>query len=168
MGATQYPVFTIGHSNHSWEAFVKLLLRHRIEEVADVRSAPYSRYVAHFNHSEFQQALEDIGVGYASIQPEHQGATDLVTPQTALTLRDSLRLIRVNDLTLSVSAPRSTQGEFQYAGTSYRLRVADPNYHRSRFQQHDNDIQIGPCFLTISLGEPFQGHSYKLIAAIIR
>lgn len=73
MGATQYPVFTVGHSNHSWEAFVKLLLRHRIEEVADVRSAPYSRYVAHFNHSELQQALEDIGVGYAFLGGELGG-----------------------------------------------------------------------------------------------
>ena len=63
MGATQYPVFTVGHSNHSWGAFVKLLLRHRIEEVADVRSAPYSRYVARFNHSELRQALADIESG---------------------------------------------------------------------------------------------------------
>ena len=73
MGATQYPVFTVGHSNHSWEEFVKLLLQNRIEEVADVRSAPYSRYVAHFNHSEFQQALEDIGIGYAFLGGELGG-----------------------------------------------------------------------------------------------
>ena len=73
MGATQYPVFTVGHSNHSWDEFVKLLLRHRIEEVADVRSAPYSRYVAHFNHSELQQALEGIGVGYAFLGGELGG-----------------------------------------------------------------------------------------------
>ena len=73
MGATQYPVFTVGHSNHSWEEFVKLLLQHRIEEVADVRSAPYSRYVAHFNHSELQPALEDIGVGYAYLGGELGG-----------------------------------------------------------------------------------------------
>lgn len=73
MEATQYPVFTIGHSNHSWEEFVKLLLRNRIEEVADVRSAPYSRYVAHFNYSELQPALEDIGIGYAYLGGELGG-----------------------------------------------------------------------------------------------
>ncbi len=64
MGATQYPVFTIGHSNHSWEEFIKLLLRYRIDEVTDVRSSPYSRYAFHFNHDDLRQTLEDIGVNY--------------------------------------------------------------------------------------------------------
>ena len=73
MNTTQYPVFTIGHSNHSWEEFIKLLLRHRIDEVADVRSSPYSRYATHFNHGDLQQALEDIGVGYVSLGGELGG-----------------------------------------------------------------------------------------------
>ena len=73
MSSTQYPVFTVGHSNHSWEEFVKLLLRQRIDEVADVRSSPYSRYATHFNHGELQQALEDIGVGYAFLGGELGG-----------------------------------------------------------------------------------------------
>lgn len=73
MGITQYPVYTIGHSNHSWEEFVKLLLRHRIDQVADVRSSPYSRYVTHFNHQELQQSLEDIGIGYAFLGGELGG-----------------------------------------------------------------------------------------------
>ena len=73
MSATQYPVFTVGHSNYSWEEFVKLLLRQRIDEVADVRSSPYSRYVTHFNYGELQQALEDIGVGYVFLGGELGG-----------------------------------------------------------------------------------------------
>lgn len=73
MGVTQYPVFTVGHSNHSWEEFVKLLLRQRIEEVVDVRSSPYSRYVAHFNHNELRQALEDVVIGYTFLGGELGG-----------------------------------------------------------------------------------------------
>ena len=73
MGITQYPVYTVGHSNHSWEEFVKLLLRHRINEIADVRSSPYSRYVTHFNHQELQQSLEDIGIGYTFLGSELGG-----------------------------------------------------------------------------------------------
>ncbi len=73
MGATQYPVFTIGHSNHFWEEFIKLLLRHRIDEVVDVRSSPYSRYAAQFNHADLQQTLEDIGVGYEFLGGELGG-----------------------------------------------------------------------------------------------
>ncbi len=34
-------LFTIGHSNHSIEAFIALLQRHGISAVADVRSPPY-------------------------------------------------------------------------------------------------------------------------------
>ena len=64
MSTTQYPVFTVGHSNHSWEEFVILLLRHRIDEVADVRSVPYSRHASHFNHDDLQPALDVIGIGY--------------------------------------------------------------------------------------------------------
>jgi uncharacterized protein (DUF488 family) len=47
-------VFTIGHSNHTPEKFLELLCSHNINALADVRSAPYSRYLPHFN----KQALE--------------------------------------------------------------------------------------------------------------
>ena len=34
--ATQYPVFTIGHSNLSLDAFLALLRMHDVDEIADV------------------------------------------------------------------------------------------------------------------------------------
>lgn len=43
-------VFTIGHSEHTLDAFLALLKRHEIGAVADVRSAPYSRHVPDFNN----------------------------------------------------------------------------------------------------------------------
>ena len=73
MKITDYPVFTIGHSNHSWNEFVKLLLRHRISAVADVRSSPYSRYATHFNHDQLRKVLEDIGIGYTFLGAELGG-----------------------------------------------------------------------------------------------
>lgn len=42
-------LYTIGHSNHTSEALQALLAAHRIEVVADVRSAPYSKYSPQFN-----------------------------------------------------------------------------------------------------------------------
>jgi len=42
-------IFTIGHSNHTPEKFFELLSIHNINALADVRSAPYSRYLPHFN-----------------------------------------------------------------------------------------------------------------------
>ena len=68
-----YPVFTVGHSNHQPEAFINLLVRHGIDEVADVRSAPYSRYTPHFNYEPLQQALDDIGIAYTYLGGELGG-----------------------------------------------------------------------------------------------
>ena len=73
MSESLCPVFTVGHSNHPSEAFINLLLRHGIDEVADVRSAPYSRYTPHFNYEPLQQALGDIGIAYAYLGGELGG-----------------------------------------------------------------------------------------------
>ena len=56
------PIYTIGHSNHPLEAFIALLERHRIEEVADVRTYPRSRYNPCFNRDALERALARLGV----------------------------------------------------------------------------------------------------------
>ena len=66
-------VSTIGHSNHPPEVFINLLVRHGVDEVIDVRSAPYSRYAPHFNHDQVQLMVEDIGIGYTYLGGELGG-----------------------------------------------------------------------------------------------
>ncbi|MCY4515211.1 MAG: DUF488 domain-containing protein [Candidatus Tectomicrobia bacterium] len=56
--------FTIGHSNHAAEKFLRLLVGHRIEEVLDVRSSPHSRFNPHFNRRALETTLDKAGVGY--------------------------------------------------------------------------------------------------------
>ncbi len=73
MSVTQHPVFTVGHSNHSLEAFLMLLVRHGIDEVVDVRSAPYSRYAPQYNHDNLEEALETVGLGYSFLGGELGG-----------------------------------------------------------------------------------------------
>ncbi len=73
MNDTQPMVLTVGHSNHSPEAFINLVVRHGIDEVIDVRSAPYSRYAPQFNHEGLQRMLEDIGIGYTYLGGELGG-----------------------------------------------------------------------------------------------
>lgn len=73
MAITQRPVFTVGHSNHSPEAFIKLLRLHNVDEVADVRSSPYSRYIPHFNHGPLNGILNDAGISYTFIGEELGG-----------------------------------------------------------------------------------------------
>lgn len=73
MSATLYPVFTIGHSNHSLDTFVSFLRTQGILDVIDVRSAPYSRYVPHFNKEAIEGALADHRIDYLFLGGELGG-----------------------------------------------------------------------------------------------
>jgi uncharacterized protein (DUF488 family) len=55
------------------EAFIGLLRQHGIEVLADVRSAPYSRYVPHFNARELKAAVTAAGLQYVYLGRELGG-----------------------------------------------------------------------------------------------
>lgn len=57
-------LYTIGHSNHAVEAFIQLLRQHDIALLADVRTAPYSRYNKQFNQETLQASLEQANIVY--------------------------------------------------------------------------------------------------------
>ena len=63
-------LFTIGHSTHSLEDFVKLLRQHRIEAVADVRSSPFSARLPQFNRDVLTRALREQGIAYVFLGEE--------------------------------------------------------------------------------------------------
>jgi len=57
-------LFTIGHSNHSLDHFIELLLAHRLSTIADVRSSPYSKYSPHFNKDVLDNVLRNANIEY--------------------------------------------------------------------------------------------------------
>lgn len=57
-------IFTLGHSNHTWQSFAALIQRAGIERIVDVRSAPASKYSPHFNREFIEPALVEIGCSY--------------------------------------------------------------------------------------------------------
>jgi len=63
-------LYTIGHSNHKIEDFISLLKRYEVTCVADVRSAPYSRYCPQFNKDVLAAALEAAGIAYMFLGKE--------------------------------------------------------------------------------------------------
>ena len=69
-------VLTIGHSNHPLEAFMELLSRHRVTALADVRSAPWSRFNPHFNRDPLAAALGGRGIRYVYLGRELGGRSD--------------------------------------------------------------------------------------------
>jgi len=66
-------IYSVGHSNQPQDAFIALLQRHGIQSLVDVRSAPYSRYVPHFNRPELEHAVERAGIRYTYMGDELGG-----------------------------------------------------------------------------------------------
>jgi uncharacterized protein (DUF488 family) len=66
----QGPIFTIGHSTHSLDAFVALLQAHGVSMLGDVRSAPFSRFNPQFNKTDFEAGLKRHGIGYVFLGRE--------------------------------------------------------------------------------------------------
>ena len=77
-GADERPgrVLTVGHSNHSPEAFLALLTRHGVTALGDVRSAPYSRFNPHFNRNALSASLSASGIAYVWLGRELGGRPD--------------------------------------------------------------------------------------------
>ena len=73
---TDLQIFTIGHSNHSLEEFLALLSQHDVTAVADVRSAPYSRFCPQFNRDLLSATLEASGIRYSHLGSELGGRSD--------------------------------------------------------------------------------------------
>jgi uncharacterized protein (DUF488 family) len=57
-------IWTIGHSTHPIETFLKLLAVHTVDAIADVRRFPGSRRHPQFGREALQQSLEQSGRAY--------------------------------------------------------------------------------------------------------
>lgn len=109
--------------------------------------------------------------GYSTVQ----GENDRIPVNLSDELVDSLFFLHVDQLDLKVFAPgeafgnskRRVQGKFVSRGESYAFWVTDPVYEKKYLRMSDGTYSLGMCFLTVSLGEPYRGSIYKLIAAII-
>ncbi|MCJ7777344.1 MAG: DUF488 domain-containing protein [Sedimentisphaerales bacterium] len=66
-------LYTIGHSNHTIEDFISLLKQYGVTCVADVRSAPYSRYCPQFNKDALAAAPQAAGIAYMFLGRELGG-----------------------------------------------------------------------------------------------
>ena len=105
----------------------------------------------------------------------YNGQNDKIPLGAIGSVADSLRLIHVDRLQLIVCRPgeafgnnkRRVQGRFEHSGREYALWVTDPGFERTYLAKLDGAYELGECYLTISLGEPYGDACYKLIAAII-
>ena len=58
-------IYTIGHSNHTWETFLGLLKDIGIQLLVDIRSRPYSRWAVFANKTRLPALLASENIEYA-------------------------------------------------------------------------------------------------------
>jgi hypothetical protein len=77
---TRLRVFTVGHSNRSFEEFLALLKEFEIGAVADIRRYPSSRKFPHFNRETLRKLLSAQGIGYVWLESlggrRHEGKSE--------------------------------------------------------------------------------------------
>jgi uncharacterized protein (DUF488 family) len=71
--ARAHRILTIGHSRHSLERFVALLEEAGATAVADIRSAPVSRFSPHFNKNALAASLAEQNIAYVFLGMELGG-----------------------------------------------------------------------------------------------
>jgi len=76
MSGQRNPVYTIGHSTHTIDAFVELLRKHDVTAVADVRSTPFSRFNPQFNKDALQGTLAAQAIKYVFLGRELGARSD--------------------------------------------------------------------------------------------
>lgn len=69
-------LYTVGHSDHTIEAFLNLLRRHAIDAIADVRSQPHSRRHPQFNQAALGAALAQQQIHYVFLGRECGARSD--------------------------------------------------------------------------------------------
>lgn len=69
-------IYTVGHSTSTPEHFVKLLLDQRVTAVADIRSAPYSRFAPQFNQDNMRKELAKHAIDYVFLGRELGARSD--------------------------------------------------------------------------------------------
>jgi uncharacterized protein (DUF488 family) len=57
-------IYSIGHSNASFDKIAQQLQKYSIQVLVDVRSHPRSRWVPHFNKQNLESAIPGIGIEY--------------------------------------------------------------------------------------------------------
>lgn len=143
-------LYTIGHSSHDLAAFFDLLHRHSIHVLVDVRSAPYSRWVPHFNKSALEASCKSNEIDY-----RYAGQPLGGRPESAEFYTDG----RLPDW----SAPRDQY----YSRINYTAVLRSEGYSRAIARLLDI-IREQPEGANVSImcseGNPFDCHRHHLIA----
>lgn len=105
----------------------------------------------------------------------YNGANDRIPEDVAVNLDSSLLFIRPTNLTIIVAVEgaefnnprRKVRARFRFNHNNYVLAVTDPVVERRYLGMENGEYPIETALLCVSIGEPYQGFCYKLVAAVI-
>lgn len=63
-------IYTIGHSNYTFEKLIDMLNKYNINCIVDIRAIPYSKYNIQYNKEVFEKHLKSIGFTYIYMADE--------------------------------------------------------------------------------------------------
>ena len=105
--------------------------------------------------------------GYRS----YSGINDRIPEDEAANLTSSLVLIEPDQLVLCVERglrKLQVRAAFSFRRRTYNLTVTDPDIERNFLRQGEGRYKYDrPAVACVSIGEPFEGYRYKLVASII-
>jgi Dual OB-containing domain len=135
----------------------------------------YWTRIGRMNWTELVAIVENPALLWINESSTYNGFNDQISVETAQQLTSSLVLLRVDQVKLRVFQPgaafgdtkRRVQAQFVHREIPYWLFVTDPVIERTYKAYGEGNYEIGECCLTISIGEPYKGYCYKLVAAII-
>lgn len=138
-------------------------------------SRHYWKRIGKWPANDLSDLLDPPGQLWIDDYSSFSGLNDRVPLSQSSEIKDSLRFLIVEKLTLKVFAPglefgnpkRRVQALFKHGREIYSMFVTDPVIEREYLARTDGQYPVGPSFLTVSLGEPFQDYIYKLVAAVI-
>ena len=136
-----------------------------------IDSGPYWTKCGTLSASQLPRFCDDPGRLWINGHHSSNGYNDCVPLELAETqLSSSLLLIRPSSLCVQVAPERQgrkVRVEFTYHQQRYRLALTDPLVEQHYLRGGDGRFPLDNRYLCVSLGEPFNGHCYKLVASII-
>lgn len=141
-------LYTIGHSNISVEDFIKILKQHKIKILLDVRSAPYSKYVPHFNKRQLENHLKEAGFDYRYAGQHLGGRPD----------DESLYIEEINDSDTAKASDYLKQVDY--------IKVMEQEWYRkgiNRLIEIISTPESGNLTLMCSEANPLECHRHHLL-----
>ena len=135
----------------------------------------YWQKVRRASDEEILNAIEPlVGALWNSGDSSYSGLNDRIIEGNVKPNFGSLKLISVADLELVVivegaefeNGKRRVRGRFSKNGVNYFLSVTDQLLETTMLKKEDGTYRIGSAVLCVSLGEPYNGYVYKLIAGV--